>query len=499
MSACEVPRHQEENVAADLASITGMTAPTELLIGGQWSAGRAGLLPVIDPATEDPIAEVASATADDALDAVAAAHQALPAWARTPPRARGECLRRAYELMIADAESLARLMVLENGKALRDARAEIAYAAEFFRWFAEEAVRIDGMVATAPSGANRILVQHQPVGVSVLVTPWNFPAAMATRKIGPALAAGCTVVLKPAKETPLSALAVAAILGEAGVPDGVVNVISTATPGPVVGAMLADPRVRKLSFTGSTEVGRMLLRTAADTVTNTSMELGGNAPFLVFADADVDAAVDGAMIAKMRNGGEACTAANRFLVHEAVADEFTTKFAARLSALVVGPGLADGTDLGPLVNADTRAKVATLVEATTRDGGRVVTGGQAPDRRGYYYAPTVLDHVPPTAGILGEEIFGPVAPIVRFTGTGEAIAMANSTEYGLVSYLYTADLRLGLHVAEALESGMVGINRGVVSDPAAPFGGVKQSGLGREGGHQGLLEFTETKYIAVDW
>jgi len=486
-------------VAADLATITGMNAPTGLLIGGQWSPGRAGSLPVIDPATEDPIAEVASATPDDALDAVSAASQALPGWAATPPRVRGECLRRAYELMIADTESLARLMVMENGKALKDARAEITYAAEFFRWFSEEAVRIDGMVTRAPGGANRILVQHQPVGVSVLVTPWNFPAAMATRKIGPALAAGCTVVLKPAKETPLSALAVAAILTEAGVPDGVVNVLPTGSPGPVVGAMLADPRVRKLSFTGSTEVGRMLLRTAADTVTNCSMELGGNAPFLVFGDADVDAAVDGAMIAKMRNGGEACTAANRFYVHESVADEFSAKLASRLGALNVGPGLDDGTDLGPLVNSDTRNKVATLVDQATSDGSRVVTGGKAPDRRGYFYAPTVLDDVPSTAGILNEEIFGPVAPIVRFTDTDQAIAMANNTEYGLVSYLYTTDLRRALQVAEALEAGMVGINRGVVSDPAAPFGGVKQSGLGREGGHDGLLEFTETKYIAVDW
>ena len=486
-------------MAADLASITGMNTPTGLLIGGQWTSGRAGLLPVLDPATEDPIAEVASATAEDAIEAVTAAHDALAGWAATPPRARGECLRRAYELMVADTESLAKLMVLENGKALRDARAEVTYAAEFFRWFAEEAVRIDGMVTRSPSGSNRILVQHQPVGVSVLVTPWNFPAAMATRKIGPALAAGCTVVLKPAKETPLSALAVAAILARAGVPDGVVNVLPTTSPGTVVGAMLADPRVRKLSFTGSTEVGRMLLHTAADTVTNCSMELGGNAPFLILEDADVDAAVEGAMIAKMRNGGEACTAANRFYVHESVAGEFSAKFAARLGALAVGPGLDDGTDLGPLVNADTRTKVATLVEEAAKDGSRVVTGGSAPDRRGYFYLPTVLDDVPPTAGILSEEIFGPVAPIVRFTDTDQAIAMANSTEYGLVSYLYTADLRRALQVAEALEAGMIGINRGVVSDPAAPFGGVKQSGLGREGGHQGLLEFTETKYIAVDW
>jgi succinate-semialdehyde dehydrogenase / glutarate-semialdehyde dehydrogenase len=489
----------EEDVAADLASITGINAPTQLLIGGTWSPGRAGLLPVIDPATENPIAEVAIATEQDALDAVAAAHAALPGWSATAPRIRGECLRRAYELMIAEAEPLAKLMVLENGKALRDAKAEITYAAEFFRWFAEEAVRIDGMVTTAPSGANRILVVHQPVGVSVLVTPWNFPAAMATRKIGPALAAGCTVVLKPAKETPLSALAVAEILARAGVPDGVVNVVTAKSAGPVVAAMLADPRVRKLSFTGSTEVGRTLLRTAAETITNCSMELGGNAPFLVFGDADVDAAVDGAMIAKMRNGGEACTAANRFYVHESVADDFAAKLAARLSALRVGPGLEDGTELGPLVNADTRVKVASLVESATSDGGRLVTGGAAPDRKGYFYEPTVLDFVPPGAGILSEEIFGPVAPIVRFAADDEAIAMANNTEYGLVSYLYTTDLRRGLAVAEALEAGMVGINRGVVSDPAAPFGGVKQSGLGREGGHHGLLEFTETKYIAVDW
>ncbi|HWF82899.1 MAG TPA: NAD-dependent succinate-semialdehyde dehydrogenase [Streptosporangiaceae bacterium] len=486
-------------MAADLASITGMTPPTELLIGGRWSPGRGGVLPVIDPATEDPIAEVANATPDDALDAVAAAHGALAGWAATPPRVRGECLRRAYELMIADAEALARLMVMENGKALRDARAEVTYAAEFFRWFSEEAVRLAGMVTTAPSGANRILVQHQPVGVAVLVTPWNFPSAMATRKIGPALAAGCTVVLKPAKETPLSALAVAGILARAGVPDGVVNVLPTQSPGPVVGAMLADPRVRKLSFTGSTEVGRLLLRGAADTVTNCSMELGGNAPFLVFGDADIDAAVDGAMIAKMRNGGEACTAANRFYVHDSVAAEFSAKLAARLSALEVGPGLDDGTDLGPLVNADTRDKVAGLVRAAASEGSKVVTGGSAPDRRGYYYIPTVLDDVPVTAGILNEEIFGPVAPIVRFTDTDQAIKMANNTEYGLVSYLYSADLRRALQVADSLEAGMVGINRGVVSDPAAPFGGVKQSGLGREGGHEGLLEFTETKYIAVDW
>jgi succinate-semialdehyde dehydrogenase/glutarate-semialdehyde dehydrogenase len=486
-------------VSSDLATIAGVDAPTRLLIGGQWSAGQRGSLPVINPAPALPSPAVADASVEDAMDAVAAAAGALPGWAATAPRERGECLRRAFELMTERSESLARLMVLENGKALPDARGEITYAAEFFRWYAEEAVRNEGAFTTAPSGANKILVQHQPVGVSVLITPWNFPAAMATRKIGPALAAGCSVILKPAKETPLTALAVAAILAEAGVPDGVVNVLPTSKPGPMTEAMLADPRVRKLSFTGSTEVGRALLKTAADTVVNCSMELGGNAPFLVFEDADIDAAVAGAYLAKMRNGGEACTAANRFYVHEAVADEFSAKLAKRLAAVRLGPGLEDGVELGPLVNADTRDKVASLVEQATRDGGKVILGGEAPQRPGYFYEATVLDDVPRGAGILSEEIFGPVAPIVRFTQTDEAIELANGTEYGLVSYLYSADLRRSLQVAEALEAGMVGIHRGVVSDPAAPFGGVKQSGIGREGGHDGLLEFTETKYIAVEW
>jgi succinate-semialdehyde dehydrogenase / glutarate-semialdehyde dehydrogenase len=485
-------------VTADLATL-GIDAPTGLLIDGQWSSGRAGTLTVLNPATEDVLAEVADASPEDALEAVGAAARAFPAWAATPPRQRAECLRKAFELMTQRSEQLARLMVLENGKALRDARGEILYAAEFFRWYAEEAVRIDGHLSIAPSGANRIMVQRQPVGVSYMITPWNFPAAMATRKIGPALAAGCTVVLKPAKETPLSALAVAAILSEAGVPDGVVNVVPTRKPGPITEAVLADPRVRKLSFTGSTEVGRMLLKQAADYVTNCSMELGGNAPFLVFDDADVDAAVEGAFVAKMRNGGEACTAANRFYVHEKVAGEFSAKLADKLAALRVGPGLEDGVDLGPLVNADTRSKVAELVDSATADGAKVLTGGQAPDRVGYFYQPTVLDSVPANAGILAEEIFGPVAPIVRFEDPEEAIAMANNTEFGLVSYLYSRDLARALRTAEALEAGMVGINRGVVSDPAAPFGGVKQSGLGREGAHEGLLEYTETKYIAVDW
>jgi len=485
-------------VTADLAALTGMDVPTGLFIGGEWTtSGRT--IGVTDPATEDTLVEIADGTPDDALAAVAAAAAALPGWAATPPRQRAECLRKAWALMIERSDAIARLMVLENGKALRDAKGEVTYAAEFFRWYAEEAVRIDGAVTTAPAGTNRIMVLRQPVGVSVLVTPWNFPAAMATRKIGPALAAGCTVVLKPAKETPLCAFAVAEILREAGVPAGVVNVVCTSKAGPLVGAMLADPRVRKLSFTGSTEVGRTLLATAAQTVTNCSMELGGNAPFLIFDDADLDAALDGAFLAKMRNGGEACTAANRFYVHEAVADEFTSRFADRLSKLAVGPGLDEGTDLGPLVNEDTRSKVASLVESATAGGARAVTGGRAPDRRGFFYLPTVLGDVPPDAAILGTEIFGPVAPVVRFRDEADVIRWANDTEYGLVSYLYTGDLRRALRVSEALETGMVGVNRGIVSDPAAPFGGVKQSGIGREGGHEGLLEFTESKYIAVDW
>ena len=485
-------------MSADLASLTGIEVPTGLFIGGEWGT-NGKTLPVTDPATENTLVEITDGTPEDGLAAVAAAHAALPGWAATPPRERAECLRRAWALMIERSEAIARLMVLENGKALRDARGEVVYAAEFFRWFAEEAVRIDGMVTTAPSGANRIMVLRQPVGVSVLVTPWNFPAAMATRKIGPALAAGCAVVLKPAKETPLCAFVVADILREAGVPDGVVNVVCTSSAGPLVSAMLADPRVRKLSFTGSTEVGRILLRTASQTVTNCSMELGGNAPFLIFEDADLDAAIEGAFLAKMRNGGEACTAANRFYAHEKVAAEFTARFSARLEQLSVGPGLDEGTDLGPLVNEDTRSKVASLVADAAGSGSHVVTGGKAPDRRGFFYLPTVLADVPPGAGILNNEIFGPVAPVVTFTDEADVIRWANDTEYGLVSYLYTADLRRVLRVTEALETGMVGINRGIVSDPAAPFGGVKQSGLGREGGHDGLLEFTETKYVAVDW
>ena len=482
------------------SSLEALAAPPQLLVGGRWRDASDGRTFVVDdPATGERIAEVADGSVEDGLAAVTAAHDALAGWAATPPRQRAEILRRAFELMTERTEDLARLIVRENGKALPDARGEVTYAAEFFRWFAEEAVRAAGEVVTAPAGTNRILVLRQPIGVSILVTPWNFPAAMATRKIGPALAAGCTIVLKPAKETPLSALAVAAILTEAGVPDGVVNVLPTSTPGPVVGAMLADPRVRKLSFTGSTEVGRGLLREAADCVVSCSMELGGNAPFLVFDDADLEAAVAGAMIAKMRNGGEACTAANRFLVQRGIADEFGRRLAAAMGALRMGPGLDDGVQLGPLVNAAGRDKVAELVGGAVGEGAHIAVGGETPDGPGYFYPPTVLVDVPKGAAILREEIFGPVAPLVVFDTEQDAVSLANDTEFGLVAYVYTTDLRLGLRVSEALESGMVGLNRPIVSDPAAPFGGVKQSGLGREGGHDGLLEFLETKYVAVAW
>jgi succinate-semialdehyde dehydrogenase/glutarate-semialdehyde dehydrogenase len=481
-----------------ITELTGIDVPTGLLIGGEWLKGNA-TFPVLDPATEEPLAEVADGTASDALDAVTAASAALPGWAATAPRQRGEVLRKAYELMTARSEQFARLMSAENGKSLRDARGEATYAAEFFRWYAEEAVRIEGTLMRSPTGANKILTLHQPIGVALLITPWNFPAAMATRKIGPALAAGCSVVLKPAEDTPLTALALAELLSEAGLPDGVLNVVTTSTPGPVVSAVMNDPRVRKLSFTGSTEVGRLLLGQAAKTVISSSMELGGNAPFIVFEDADVEAAVEGALIAKMRNGGEACTAANRFYVHEAVADEFNAAFSARLKSMVVGPGLDEATDLGPLVNEETRSKVVGLVAGAASDGAALITGGRAPERRGYFYEPTLLDSVPADAAILSTEIFGPVAPVVRFTDEADAIRWANASEFGLVSYVYTQDLRRGLRVSEALEAGMVGLNRGLVSDPAAPFGGVKQSGLGREGAHEGLLEYTETKYIATDW
>jgi len=483
-------------MTADLLS----KVPTDLFIGGTWrAASEGGRFDVTDPATGDVIAQVADASAEDGLAAVAAAHEAGKSWAATPPRQRAEVLRKAWQLMTERTDEIATLISLENGKALTDAKGEATYAAEFFRWYSEETVRMDGLVTTAPSGANRIMVIHQPVGVCVLVTPWNFPAAMATRKIGPALGAGCSVVLKPASDTPLTALLMAQILDDAGVPKGVVNVVPARRSGEVVSAMVHDDRVRKLSFTGSTEVGRVLLKEAADTIVNTSMELGGNAPFLVFADADIDAAIEGAMIAKMRNGGEACTAANRFYVEASVAQDFADKLAAKMGAMKVGPGTDPETQVGPLVNDAAVQKVDELVTGALGGGARALVGGAVPDRAGCYYDPTVLVDVPADAAILREEIFGPVAPIVTFTDEDEAVRYANDTEFGLVAYVYTGDLARGLRVSEALESGMVGLNRGLVSDPAAPFGGVKQSGIGREGGHEGLLDYTESKYIAVTW
>lgn len=474
--------------------------PTELLIGGQRvPASDGATFEVLDPANGNTLATVASGTVQDAIACVNAAHTAATGWAATSPRRRSEVLRHTYELMVERADDLALLISAENGKALPDARGEVLYSAEFFRWYAEEAVRVRGEVQTAPSGANKIIVLRQPVGVALLVTPWNFPAAMAARKLAPALAAGCTTILKPAGETPLTALAIAVLMEEAGVPKGVVNVLPSRRSGEVVAAMLADPRVRKLSFTGSTEVGRTLLNLANEHIVNCSMELGGNAPFVVFEDADLDAAIEGAMVAKMRNGGEACTAANRFFVHEGIATEFAARLSEAMNGLVMGPGYAEGTTLGPLVNAKTRDKVAHLVDQALTAGAKADIGGSVPDRPGFFYPATVLTNVAPDAAILQTEIFGPVAPIVTFSTEDEAIDLANNTEYGLVSYVYTADLARGLRVSEAIEAGMVGLNRGLVSDPAAPFGGVKESGLGREGGVDGLLAFTESKYIAVAW
>ena len=418
---------------------------------------------------------------------------------RSKPRERAEILRKSFELIMRDAERLAKLITIENGKALSDSRGEVAYAAEFFRWYAEEAVRNIGEVSRAPASGARIVVQHKPAGVAVLVTPWNFPAAMATRKIGPALAAGCPVVLKPASDTPLTMLALMPILEEAGVPAGVVNVIPSRSSGKVVSAMLHDPRVRVVSFTGSTEVGRKLLHEAADNVVKPAMELGGNAPFIVFEDADIDAAIEGAMIAKMRNMGEACTSANRFYVHEKVHDEFAKKLTAKMAALKVGNGLDDGVTVGPLVNADAKKKVIELVDDAVGKGAKVLTGGKSPTGPGHFYPPTVLDAVPDGAKMLNEEIFGPVAAIQTFKSEGEVIKRANDTEYGLVAYLYTKDMSRGMRVSEQLDFGMIGLNRGLVSDPAAPFGGMKQSGIGREGAHEGLMEFLETQYISVTW
>jgi succinate-semialdehyde dehydrogenase / glutarate-semialdehyde dehydrogenase len=474
--------------------------PTDLWIGGKWRKSSDGQrFDVLDPATENTITTVASATVEDAKAAVDAASAAFPGWAGKKPRERAEILRKAYELIIQDGERFAKLMTLENGKALSDSRGEVAYAAEFFRWFAEEAVRNIGQNYRAPSSGANIYVHHKPAGVAVLVTPWNFPAAMATRKIGPALAAGCTVVLKPASETPLTMLALMPLLQEAGVPAGVVNVIPSRRSGPVVSAMLHDPRVRIVSFTGSTEVGRKLLHEAADNVVKPAMELGGNAPFIVFEDADIDAAIEGAMIAKMRNMGEACTAANRFYVHEKVHDAFAQKLTQRMAALKMGNGLDDGVALGPLVNAETRDKVKNLVEDAVAKGAKVLTGGKPENGKGFFYPATVLSNVPESANMVREEIFGPVAALQTFSSEDEVIAKANGTEYGLIAYLYTKDVGRGMRVSEKLEFGMIGLNRGLVSDPAAPFGGMKQSGIGREGAHEGLMEFLETQYVSLSW
>jgi succinate-semialdehyde dehydrogenase/glutarate-semialdehyde dehydrogenase len=473
--------------------------PTGLLIGGEWVGGSAGALEVEDPSSAEPFVEIAAGDESDMVAAVAAAHDAGPAWAATSPRERAEVLRRAHEAMIAETEEIATVMVLENGKAFSDAVGEVRYAAEFLRWFSELAAHVHGQLGRAPAGDKRILTNRRPVGVALLVTPWNFPAAMATRKIGPALAAGCTVVLKPAKLTPLTANYIGRLLVEAGVPDGVVNIVTTASAGAPVAAALADDRVRKLSFTGSTEVGRILLEQAAGRVVNCSMELGGNAPLIVFDDADIDLAVQGAMVAKMRNAGEACTAANRIYVHESVAGEFTGNLTAAMAAQKVGPGLAEGVEVGPLVDQATRDKVEGLVAAAVDAGGKVRTGGRRVGERGWFYAPTVISGVEVGSPILGEEIFGPVAPIVTFTSDDEAVAGANDTPFGLAAYVFTGDLARGLNVAERIEAGMVGVNRGLMSDPAAPFGGLKQSGLAREGGTEGLDAYLETQYVAADW
>ena len=471
---------------------------TQLHIGGEWHVG-ADELEVVDPATEQLLATVGVADRTQALEAVDAADGASRSWSETAPRERGEILRRTFELMHARVDQLAELIVLENGKAMSDAMGEVRYAAEFFRWFSEEAVRVGGEVRTAPGGDKRIMTLSQPVGISLLITPWNFPSAMATRKIGPALAAGCTVVLKPASDTPLSSLAVVALLSEAGLPPGVVNVISARGSSGVLDAVFEDSRVRKLSFTGSTEVGKHLMGKAAERVLRTSMELGGNAPFVVFDDADVDAAVDGAMIAKMRNAGQACTAANRFFVHAAVADEFTGRLSEAMGSMTVGPGIEKDTQVGPMINQTAVDSIDELVaDAVDRDA-TVRIGGSAPERTGFFYSPTVLSQVPPDAEILRHEIFGPVAPIVEFDDGDDIVAMANDTDLGLISYVYTSDLSRGLRTAEAMESGMVGLNTGLVSDPAAPFGGVKESGIGREGSHQGMDEYLETKYVGLNW
>ncbi|MDQ3720484.1 MAG: NAD-dependent succinate-semialdehyde dehydrogenase [Actinomycetota bacterium] len=473
--------------------------PKQLLIGGEWrDAGEGGKLSVEDPSTGEALTEVADATPDDAKAALAAAHEARDEWAATPPNTRSEILHKAFETLNERADDLALLMTLEMGKTIAESKGEIAYASEFFRWFAGEALRIEGLYKVAGNGSGRVLVMRQPVGPCLMITPWNFPTAMGTRKIGPAIAAGCTMVVKPARQTPLSMLALAEILGECGLPDGVLNVITSSSSGETMGPLIEDPRARKLSFTGSTEVGQKLIEQSAGQVLKLSMELGGNAPFLIFADADLDAAVEGAMIAKMRNVGEACTSANRFHVADSVAGEFAERLGERMGAMKVGRGTEDGVEVGPLIDDDQRSKVAELVDDATGKGATAVVGGQRVDGSGYFYEPTVLSDVSDDARLLKEEIFGPVAPVKGFADEDEAVAAANDTEFGLVSYVYTNDLKRALRVCENLQTGMIGLNQGLVSNAGAPFGGVKQSGVGREGGNEGIDEYLETKYVAVN-
>ncbi len=474
------------------------SVPAGLLVGGTWREASGGeRFDVHDPATGGTLTTCADGTPEDGLAALAAADDARASWAATAPRDRGEILRRAFEAVTARADEFAMLMTLEMGKTLAEAKGEVTYGAEFFRWFSEEAVRIHGRYSVAPNGATRLVTMAQPVGPTLMITPWNFPLAMGTRKIGPAIAAGCTMVVKPAHETPLTMLLLAKVLQESGLPDGVLNVVTTTHSGAVCAPVIRDPRLRKLTFTGSTAVGKKLVEQSAEQLLRLSMELGGNAPFIVFEDADVDAAVEGAVLAKMRNIGEACTAANRFFVHESVADEFSTKLAARMGAMTVGKGTKKGVEVGPLITQKARAGVHELVEDAVGRGATVLTGGSPVAGRGNFYEPTVLTDVPEGARCLTEEIFGPVAPICTFSDEADAVARANSTEYGLVGYVFTRDNARVLRVAEALEFGMVGVNTGIVSNPAAPFGGVKQSGFGREGGFEGIEEYLEVKYVGI--
>ncbi len=471
----------------------------QLFIGGEWrDATGGGTLPVEDPSTAEALCEVADGTPEDAVSALDAASEAQAEWAKHPPRERAEILRRAFQKMVERTDELALLMTLEMGKTIGESKAEIAYAAEFFRWFSEEAVRIEGRYAVPPTGAGRMLTMKQPVGPCILITPWNFPMAMGTRKIGPAVAAGCTMVIKPAQQTPLSMLALAQILEESGLPDGVLNVVTSSSSGSVMAPLISDPRARKLSFTGSTEVGRKLIEQSAEQILRVSMELGGNAPFLVFEDADVDAAVEGALVAKMRNIGEACTAANRFHVSEPVAGEFAEKLASRMEAMKVGRGTEEGVEVGPLIDGTQREKVQGLVEDALGKGAKALVGAEKVHGPGYFYRPTVLDDVPRDATLLKEEIFGPVAPVASFGSEEDAVAAANDTEYGLVAYVYTNDLKRALRVCEGIQTGMVGLNQGMVSNASAPFGGIKHSGFGREGGIEGIEEYLETKYVAIN-